>query len=50
MADQKDPNQLVRELKEVDAKKPDPSKINVWELRGRNVNEELQTPSMRLPP
>ena len=28
-------------------KEPDPSIINVWELRGRNVNEELHSPSIR---
>ena len=28
---------------------PDLSIINMWELRGRNVNEELHTPSIRQP-
>ena len=32
-------------------KEPDPSSFSVRKLRGRNVNEELQTPSIRqLPP
>ena len=44
-------NQLVRELKQLDAKEPHPSVLNVWELRGRNVNKELHAPSIRpLPP
>ena len=47
MTDQKNSSQVVRELKWLDAKEPDPSIINVWELRGRNVNEELHTPSIR---
>ena len=46
MTDQKNSNQVVRELKQLDAKEPDPSKINVWKLRGRNVNDELHTPSI----
>ena len=51
MADQKNSNQLVRELKRLDANKPDPSITNIQELRGRNVDEELQAPSIRpLPP
>ena len=50
MADQKNSNQLVRELKWLDVKEPDPSIMNVWELRGRNVNDKLQPPSIRLPP
>ena len=41
MADQKNSNQAVRELKCLNAKESDPSKINKWELRGRNANEEL---------
>ena len=49
MANQKDPNQLARELKWLDLKQRDPFKINILELRGRNVNEELQTLSMRPP-
>ena len=44
MADQKNSNQIVRELKWLDAKEPDPSSLNVKKLRGRNVNEELHTP------
>ena len=51
MTDQKTSNQVVRELKLLDVKEPDPSSLNVRELRGRNVNEELHTPSIRqLPP
>ena len=49
MADQKDSNQLARELKQLGVKEPDPSNLNKWELRGRNVYEELKTPSMRSP-
>ena len=49
MADQKDPNKLAKELKWLDVKEPDLSRINVWELRVRNVDEELQVPCMRLP-
>ena len=41
MADQKNSNQVVRELKWLDGKEPDPSILNIWELRGRNVNEKL---------
>ena len=51
MTDQKNSNQVVRELKLLDMKEPGPFIINVWELRGRNVSEELHTPSIRqLPP
>ena len=51
MAHQKNANQVVRELKQLDAKEPDPSLLNVRELRGRNANEELHIPSIRqLPP
>ena len=46
---QKNSNHLVRELKWLDAKEPDPSIIKIWELRGRNVKEELHTPSMKPP-
>ena len=42
-------NQIVRELKWLDAKESDPSSLNVQELRGRNVNEELHMPSIRQP-
>ena len=42
-------NQVVRELKQLDAEEPDPSSLNVRELRGRSVNEELHTPSIRQP-
>ena len=47
MTDQKNSNQVVREFKWLDAKEPVHSIINVWALRGRNVNEELHTPSIR---
>ena len=50
MTDQKNQNQVVRELKWLDVKEPDPSIINVQELRSRNFNEELYTPSIRQPP
>ena len=43
MADQKNSNQVVRELIWLDVKEPGPSSLNVRELRGRNVNEELNT-------
>ena len=42
-------NQVARELKELDAKEPNPSSLNLRELRGRSVNEELHTPSIRQP-
>ena len=47
MTDQKNSNQVVRELKWLDVKEPDPYLLNVRELRGRNVNTELHTPSIR---
>ena len=51
MADQKNSNQEVSALKQLDPKEPDPSIINIQELTGRNDNEELHTPSIRpLPP
>ena len=50
MADQKNSNQVVSELKKLDVKEPDPSSLNVRELRGRNVNEKSHTPSIRQPP
>ena len=51
MADQKNSNKLVRELKWLDGKEPDPSIINIQELRSRNINEELHAASIRpLPP
>ena len=50
MTHQKNTNQVVRELKWLDAKEPDPSSLNVRELKGRNVNEELHTPSVRQQP
>ena len=50
MANQKNTNQVVKELKQLDAEEPDPSSLNVRELRGRNVNEELHASSIRQPP
>ena len=50
MADQKNTNQVVRELKQLDAKEPNPSSLNIRELRGRCVNEELHILSIRQPP
>ena len=50
MTDQKNSNQVMRELTWLDAKESDPSSLNVWELRGRNINEELHTPSLGQPP
>ena len=49
MADQKNSNQVVKKLKWLDMKEPDPSSLNVRELRGRNVNEKLHIPSIRQP-
>ena len=46
MADQKNSNQVVRELKWLDVKETYPSIINVLELTDRNANEELHTSSM----
>ena len=43
-------NQVGRELKWLDMKELDPSSLKVRELRGRSINEELQTPSIRQPP
>ena len=43
-------NPVPRELKWLDAKEPDPSLLNVRELRGRSANEELHIPSIRQPP
>ena len=40
----------ARELKWLDMKEPDPSSLNVRELRGRSVNEELHMLSIRQPP
>ena len=40
MAEQRNTNKVVRELKQLDAKEPDPSLLNIRELRGRNVNED----------
>ena len=50
MTDQNNSNQVVRELKQLDVKEPEPSIINIQELRGRNANEELHTLSIRQPP
>ena len=50
MADQKKLNHAVRDLKQLNAKEPDPSIINVQELRGRNVNDKLHATSIRPPP
>ena len=49
MADQKNSNQVVRELKQLDVRESYHSSLNVRELRGRDVNEELHTPSIRQP-
>ena len=43
-------NQVARESKWLDMKEPDPSSLNIRELRGRSVNEELHIPSIRQPP
>ena len=43
-------NTVAWELKHLDAKEPDPSSLNVRKLRGRSVNEELHTFSIRQPP
>ena len=40
-------NQVAREFKWLDAKELHPSSLNVRELRGRGVNEELHMPSIR---
>ena len=50
MTDQQNSNQIVREFKQLDVKEPDPSSLNVRELRGRNISKELHTPSIRQPP
>ena len=51
MADPKKCKPIVRELKWLDAKEPDPSSLNIRGQRVRNVNEEIHTPSIRhLPP
>ena len=49
MANQKNANQVVRELKQLDVKGPDPTSLNARELRGSNVNEKLHTFSIRQP-
>ena len=38
MTDQKNSNQVVIELKWLDAKEPDPSSLNLKELRGRKMS------------
>ena len=43
-------NQVVSELKWLDPKEPNPSLLNVRELRGRSINEESHTHSIRQPP
>ena len=43
-------NQVAREVKQLDTQEADPSLLNARELRGRSVNEELHTPSIRQPP
>ena len=50
MSEQKNADQVIRELKWLNVKESDPSFLNVRELRGRNVNEELHTPFIRQPP
>ena len=45
----KQPNQLPRELKQLEAKEFDPSLLYVRELRGRSVNES-NPPPLRSPP
>ena len=42
-------NQVARELGPLDVKEPEPSSLSVRELRDRNINEELHTPSIRQP-
>ena len=39
-------NQVARELKQLDAKELNPTSLNVKELGGRSVNEELHMPSI----
>ena len=43
-------SQVARELKTLDAKELDPSSLNIRDLRGRSVNEELHMPSISHPP
>ena len=43
-------NQVARKEKQLDVKESDPSSLNVRELRGRSVNEELHMPSISQPP
>ena len=42
-------NQVARGLKQFGVKEPDPSSLNVRELRHSSVNEELHMPSIRHP-
>ena len=39
-------NQIARELKWLHVKEPNPSSLNVRELQGGSVNEELHTPPL----
>ena len=39
-------NQIARELKQLDTKEPDPSSLNVRELRGRIVMRNYTYPSL----
>ena len=48
MAEQNNP--VARELKWFNANEPDPTSLNVRELRGRSVNKELHMASIRQPP
>ena len=41
--------QVARKLKWLDTKEPDPSSLNLRELRAKSVNEVLHTPSIRQP-
>ena len=43
-------NHAARELKQSDAKEPDPPSLNIRVLIGRSVNGELHMPSIRQPP
>ena len=43
-------SQVARELKWLDIMEPDPALLNLRELRGRSVNEELHMPSIRQQP
>ena len=43
-------NHVARELKWLNVKEPDPSSLNVKELRDRSVNEKLHMSCIRQPP